>query len=259
MNISTQYNWWQRWVNSKQCGNTIGATWWADFNSWKWCHLVTKSVGFRHNSIGPLCLWQCFFLWAKDFLWFIGLGVRSVKQKDHILCNFQMFLPKFILGVKSSLRLWPQSLSHAFAGVFVSAGKRFPSPAWRPSWPWRVPSSAIQLAIRHLPSRRGRHSRRAKGGPSVEREWVRFSSAPPAAHRARLSCCDFSADSAGISRNPDSKILRTTFCFVGPVLAEEWTQLLQLWISDSELWFGCDFLEVWRVQVGWSSIVYIFY
>ena len=68
----------------------------------------------------------------------------------------------------------------------------------------RVPSSAIQLAIRHLPSRRGRHSRRAKGGPSVEREWVRFSSAPPAAHRARLSCCDFSADSAGISRNPDS-------------------------------------------------------
>ena len=146
--------------------------------------------------------------------------MRSVKQKDHILRNFQMFLPKFILGVKSSLRLWPQSLSHAFAGVFVSAGKRFPSPAWRPSWPWRVPSSAIQLAIRHLPSRRGRHSRRAKGGPSVEREWVRFSSAPPAAHCARLSC-DFSADSAGISSNPDSKILRTTFCFVGPVLAEE--------------------------------------
>ena len=151
--------------------------------------------------------------------------MRSVKQKDHILCNFQMFLPKFILGLKSSLRLWPQSLSHAFAGVFVS---------WKKvSFPGVASVVAVACAIRHpcaivrhLPSRRGRHSRRAKGGPSVEREWVRFSSAPPAAHRARLSCWDFAADSAGISRNPDSKILRTTFCFVGLFLAEEWVQLL---------------------------------
>ena len=157
-------------------------------------------ISFRHNSMGPLLL---FLFLSQGF--YLDQRTRSEERqaKGSYSVQFSNVSPKvYTRGQKFVTSLAPELVSR-FCRSFLSPGKRFPSPAWRPSWPWRVPSSAIQLAIRHLPSRRGRHSRRAKGGPSVEREWVRFSSAPPAAHRARLSW-DFSADSAGISRNPDS-------------------------------------------------------